>query len=107
MTHCLVPPEPSARARARNQRSLFHSIGRCVRVEERQRPVVSIVYYNNCDNQSTDVSCQIFPHCAAEAGIFHEQVNNSEVNPLTVSIRPVPSGRKLTPLTAELQPVLV
>ncbi|GBP74158.1 hypothetical protein EVAR_53348_1 [Eumeta japonica] len=38
MTHCPVPPEPSVRARARNERSLFHSIGRCVRVEERQRP---------------------------------------------------------------------
>ncbi|GBP83587.1 Transmembrane protein 181 [Eumeta japonica] len=38
MTHCRVPPEPSARARARNKRSLFHSIGRCVRVEERQQP---------------------------------------------------------------------
>ncbi|GBP51664.1 hypothetical protein EVAR_48287_1 [Eumeta japonica] len=38
MTHCRVPPEPSVRARARNESSLFHSIGRCVRVEERQRP---------------------------------------------------------------------
>ncbi|GBP65531.1 hypothetical protein EVAR_98152_1 [Eumeta japonica] len=38
MTHCRVPPEPSVRARERNERSLFHSIGRCVRVEERQRP---------------------------------------------------------------------
>ncbi|GBP27370.1 hypothetical protein EVAR_18847_1 [Eumeta japonica] len=38
MTHCRVPPEPSVRARARNERCLFHSIGRCVRVEERQRP---------------------------------------------------------------------
>ncbi|GBP63686.1 hypothetical protein EVAR_82046_1 [Eumeta japonica] len=38
MTHCRVPPEPSARARALNERPLFHSIGRCVRVEERQRP---------------------------------------------------------------------
>ncbi|GBP75245.1 hypothetical protein EVAR_45444_1 [Eumeta japonica] len=38
MTHCRVPPEPSVRARARNERSLFHSIGRCDRVEERQRP---------------------------------------------------------------------
>ncbi|GBP55786.1 hypothetical protein EVAR_50202_1 [Eumeta japonica] len=38
MIHCRVPPEPSVRARARNERSLFHSIGRCVRVEERQRP---------------------------------------------------------------------
>ncbi|GBP24806.1 hypothetical protein EVAR_14139_1 [Eumeta japonica] len=38
VTHYPVPPEPSARARARNERSLFHSIGRCVRVEERQRP---------------------------------------------------------------------
>ncbi|GBP62020.1 hypothetical protein EVAR_46049_1 [Eumeta japonica] len=38
MTHCRVPPEPSVRARARNERSLFHSIDRCVRVEERQRP---------------------------------------------------------------------
>ncbi|GBP47598.1 hypothetical protein EVAR_30312_1 [Eumeta japonica] len=28
MTHCRVPSEPSARARARNERSLFHSIGR-------------------------------------------------------------------------------
>ncbi|GBP62860.1 hypothetical protein EVAR_44715_1 [Eumeta japonica] len=33
-----VPPEPSVRARTQNVRSLFHSIGRCVRVEERQRP---------------------------------------------------------------------
>ncbi|GBP70924.1 hypothetical protein EVAR_97771_1 [Eumeta japonica] len=33
MTHCRVPPEPSARARARNERFLFHSIGRCVRIE--------------------------------------------------------------------------
>ncbi|GBP41488.1 hypothetical protein EVAR_24406_1 [Eumeta japonica] len=38
MSHCRVPPEPSVRARAWNERSLFHSIGRCVRVEERQRP---------------------------------------------------------------------
>ncbi|GBP47076.1 hypothetical protein EVAR_29679_1 [Eumeta japonica] len=38
MTHCHVPPEPSVRARARNERFLFHPIGRCVRVEERQRP---------------------------------------------------------------------
>ncbi|GBP37527.1 hypothetical protein EVAR_28779_1 [Eumeta japonica] len=38
MTHCRVPPEPSVRARARNERSLFHSIGQCVRIEERQRP---------------------------------------------------------------------
>ncbi|GBP08397.1 hypothetical protein EVAR_77104_1 [Eumeta japonica] len=38
MTHCRVPLVPSVRARARNKRSLFHSIGRCVRVEEKQRP---------------------------------------------------------------------
>ncbi|GBP67742.1 hypothetical protein EVAR_40513_1 [Eumeta japonica] len=38
MTHCRVPPEPSVRARARNERYLFHSIGRCVQEEERQRP---------------------------------------------------------------------
>ncbi|GBP05294.1 hypothetical protein EVAR_76739_1 [Eumeta japonica] len=38
MSHCRVPPEPSVRARARNERSLFHSIDRCVREEERQRP---------------------------------------------------------------------
>ncbi|GBP90869.1 Sphingomyelin phosphodiesterase 4 [Eumeta japonica] len=38
MTHCRAPPEPSERAMARNERFLFHSIGRCVRVEERQRP---------------------------------------------------------------------
>ncbi|GBP26525.1 hypothetical protein EVAR_86027_1 [Eumeta japonica] len=38
MTHCRVPPELSVRARARNERFLFDSIGRCVRVEERQRP---------------------------------------------------------------------
>ncbi|GBP19672.1 hypothetical protein EVAR_75644_1 [Eumeta japonica] len=38
MTHCHVPPEPSVRAKARNKRSLFYSIGRCVRVEERQQP---------------------------------------------------------------------
>ncbi|GBP70394.1 hypothetical protein EVAR_45661_1 [Eumeta japonica] len=37
MTHCRVPPEPSVQARARNERPLFHSMGRCVRVEERQR----------------------------------------------------------------------
>ncbi|GBP94359.1 Immediate early response 3-interacting protein 1 [Eumeta japonica] len=36
MTHCRVPPEPSVRARARNERFLFHSIGRCVRVRERE-----------------------------------------------------------------------
>ncbi|GBP10448.1 hypothetical protein EVAR_76315_1 [Eumeta japonica] len=35
---CRVTSEPSVRARARNERSLFHSIGRCVREEERQRP---------------------------------------------------------------------
>ncbi|GBP55386.1 hypothetical protein EVAR_45708_1 [Eumeta japonica] len=38
MTHCRVPSEPSVPVRARNKRSLFHSIGRCVREEERQRP---------------------------------------------------------------------
>ncbi|GBP21282.1 hypothetical protein EVAR_11677_1 [Eumeta japonica] len=38
MTHCRVPPGPSVRARAWNERSFFHSMGRCVRVEERQRP---------------------------------------------------------------------
>ncbi|GBO98345.1 hypothetical protein EVAR_24_1 [Eumeta japonica] len=38
MTHCRVPPEPSVRVRAQNERSLFHSISRCVLVEERQRP---------------------------------------------------------------------
>ncbi|GBP16858.1 hypothetical protein EVAR_13238_1 [Eumeta japonica] len=38
MTHCRVPPEPSVRARPRNERPLFHSIGRFVRVEERQQP---------------------------------------------------------------------
>ncbi|GBP92719.1 hypothetical protein EVAR_66040_1 [Eumeta japonica] len=37
MTHCRVPSQPSVRARARNERSLFHSIVRRVRVEERQR----------------------------------------------------------------------
>ncbi|GBP71602.1 hypothetical protein EVAR_10815_1 [Eumeta japonica] len=50
MIHCHVPPEPSVRARAwkterhdRPKRSAcdasisFHSIGRCIRVEERQR----------------------------------------------------------------------
>ncbi|GBP48232.1 hypothetical protein EVAR_96821_1 [Eumeta japonica] len=35
MTHCRVPLEPSVRARARTERSLFHSIGRCDQVEER------------------------------------------------------------------------
>ncbi|GBP69739.1 hypothetical protein EVAR_48766_1 [Eumeta japonica] len=35
---CRVPPEPSVRVKSRNERFLFHSIGRCVRVEERQRP---------------------------------------------------------------------
>ncbi|GBP35042.1 hypothetical protein EVAR_75245_1 [Eumeta japonica] len=38
MTHCRVPPEPSVRARAQIERSLCHSVDRCVRVEERQRP---------------------------------------------------------------------
>ncbi|GBP75377.1 hypothetical protein EVAR_34743_1 [Eumeta japonica] len=38
MTLCRVPSEPSARARAWDERSLFHSIGPFVRVEERQRP---------------------------------------------------------------------
>ncbi|GBP20215.1 hypothetical protein EVAR_82088_1 [Eumeta japonica] len=51
MTHCRVPHEPRVRARARNERPLFHSIGRCVRVEKSQRPhttytstVLSTVY---------------------------------------------------------------
>ncbi|GBP60728.1 hypothetical protein EVAR_47466_1 [Eumeta japonica] len=38
MTHCRVPSDSSVRARARNERSVFHSMGRCVRVEKRQRP---------------------------------------------------------------------
>ncbi|GBP67443.1 hypothetical protein EVAR_49337_1 [Eumeta japonica] len=38
MTHYRVPPKPSVRAKVQNERSLFHAIGRCVRVEERQRP---------------------------------------------------------------------
>ncbi|GBP35922.1 Protein pellino [Eumeta japonica] len=44
MTHCRVPLEPSVRARVRNELSLFHSIGRCVRVEERQRPHTTYTY---------------------------------------------------------------
>ncbi|GBP17807.1 Probable protein phosphatase 2C T23F11.1 [Eumeta japonica] len=50
MSHCRIPPEPSVRARTRNERSLFNSIGRCVRVEERQRPHTTY----------TELFCQLF-----------------------------------------------
>ncbi|GBP20978.1 hypothetical protein EVAR_9549_1 [Eumeta japonica] len=45
MTHCRVPPEPSVRARARNERSLFHSVGRCL---SRRKTAAAHDLHMNC-----------------------------------------------------------
>ncbi|GBP14838.1 hypothetical protein EVAR_91993_1 [Eumeta japonica] len=48
MTHCRVPPEPASE---RGTSDLFHFIGRCVRVEERQRPHTTYTWVLNYFNE--------------------------------------------------------
>ncbi|GBP36642.1 hypothetical protein EVAR_35226_1 [Eumeta japonica] len=63
MTHCRVPSEPSESgtiegtiglsARLVTHLSLFHSIGRCVRAEERQRPHTTTLVASCRDQRGT------------------------------------------------------